>query len=130
MPYKKYPLSGCMATNRLTTFRNARITAYHVSSSPVLTRPKFKLPDLTSDVPPHYKLILYKDLNFNHKHVSRVLTEVIIDMPLTEANDKATEAYLRGRSLLRICPEDIAVGYCNDIKKNNVMVDIEPVDFF
>lgn len=97
---------------------------------PVLQRPKFKYPDMATDVPPHYKLILHKDSRFVHKHVSKVLSKVIVDMSLPEANDKATEAYLKGISLLRVCPEDIAVSYCNDITKNNVSATIEPVDFF
>lgn len=98
--------------------------------SPVLVRPRMKYPDLKNDVPPHYKLILHKDKTFNHKHVSRVLSEVIIDMSLTEANDKATEAFLKGKSLLRVCPEDIAKSYCTDINDCNVSATIEPVDFF
>lgn len=103
---------------------------YQASPSPVLVRPKLTYPNLSRDVPPHYKLILHRDNGFVHKHVSKVLTEVIVDMTLTEANDKATEAYLKGRSLLRVCPEDIAVTYRNDIVKNNVSASIEPVDFF
>jgi ATP-dependent Clp protease adapter protein ClpS len=98
--------------------------------TPVLVRPKIKYPDMTSNVPPHYKLILHKDSQFVHKHVSQVLSEVIVDMSRPEANDKTTEAYLNGTSLLRVCPEDIAISYCNDITKNNVSATIEPVDFF
>ncbi len=98
--------------------------------TPVPVRPRIKYPDLTNDVPPHYKLILHKDQAFNHKHVSKVLSEVIIDMSLTEANDKATETFLKGKSLLRVCPEDVAKSYCNDITRHKVSATIEPVDFF
>lgn len=112
--------------------RVGRVTmlAHQATPTPVLVRPMMKYPSLTNDVPPHYKLILNRDGSFVHKHVSKVLSEVIIDMTLTEANDKATEAFLKGKSLLRVCPEDIALMYCNDIKKNNVSATIEPVDFF
>jgi ATP-dependent Clp protease adapter protein ClpS len=114
----------------LTRIRFATTVAYQVTPFHVAVKPKVKLPNLSTDVPPHYKIILHKDIDFNHKHVSRVLTSVIVDMRLPEANDKATEAFIKGRSLLRVCPEDIATNYCNDIKKQNVSTTIEPVDFF
>jgi ATP-dependent Clp protease adapter protein ClpS len=98
--------------------------------TPIPKKPRMRYPDLTNDVPPHYKVMLHKDDNFVHKHVSKVLSEVIIDMSLTEANDKATEAYLKGKSLLRVCPEDVAKIYCSEIINNKVSATIEPVDFF
>lgn len=115
---------------RIRNVRSVKTLVYQMTPFPVAVRPKLKYPSLETDVPPHYKLILHKDIAFNHKHVSSVLSEVIIDMSLLEANDKATEAYLKGKSLLRVCPEDVAVNYCNDITKNNVSATIEPVDFF
>lgn len=114
----------------LSRMRFATTVAYQVTPFPVNVKPKMKYPSLSTDVPPHYKVILHKDGGFNHKHVSRVITSVIVDMSLSEANDKATEAFLKGTSLLRVCPEDIATSYCNDIKKQNVLSTIEPVDFF
>jgi ATP-dependent Clp protease adapter protein ClpS len=113
--------------------RRALQTRNILQSTPLPLVKKTKvvvLPKLSADVPPHYKLILHNDVSFKHRHVVRVLSEVIIDMSVLEAQDKATEAYVSGRSLLRVCPKDIAFTWCKEIREQNVKTTVEPVDFF
>jgi ATP-dependent Clp protease adapter protein ClpS len=75
--------------------------------------------------PPYYKLVLHKNTEFEHKHVSKVIHHVIKDMSIHEAQDKTTEAYLMGKSLLRVCPENVAKEYCDKIVEENVSVTLE-----
>jgi hypothetical protein len=88
------------------------------------------LPKLDAKMPPYFKLILHKDSNFNHKHVSKTISSVIPNMVLSEANDKASEAFITGHSLLRVCPQEIAEDFNKQIRSKFVDTSIEPVDFF
>lgn len=98
---------------------------------PLIAKKKIvAIPKLTTDVPPHYKLILHNKVDFKHKHTVRVITDVIHDMSVLEAQDKVSEALLKGKSLLRVCPEGIAFFWCQRINEQNVNTTIEPVDFF
>lgn len=110
------------------------VTAKHViRATPFPLIPKQKvvqMPKLSTDTPSHYKLILQKNADFNHKHTVRVISDVITNMSVLEAQDKATEAFVTGKSLLRICPEEIAFLWCKKISDQDVKTIIEPIDFF
>jgi ATP-dependent Clp protease adapter protein ClpS len=98
--------------------------------APVLkVRAPLTTPKLRHASPPYYKLFLHKDIEFEHRYVSKVVSKVIEDMTIEEANDKATQAYLMGISLLRVCPQDIAVDYCERIRSQNVKTTIEPIEY-
>jgi ATP-dependent Clp protease adapter protein ClpS len=88
-------------------------------------------PLLRASLPPHCKLFLHRDVGvFDHKYVAKVVQKAIDDMSFEEACDKATEAYIMGHSLLRVCPQELAEDYCKKIRTNNVMATIEVVGIF
>lgn len=107
-----------------------RVITRAAAAAPEIAKEQVKLPKLDARLPPYYKLILHKDISFEHKYVSKVISGVIDNMTLAEANDKATEAYLKGKSLLRICPQEIAEDYCEQIRANQVKTTIEPANIF
>jgi ATP-dependent Clp protease adapter protein ClpS len=88
-------------------------------------------PSLRATLPPHYKLLLHKEIGvFDHQYVAKVVHKTIDGMSFEEACDKTTEAYLMGSSLLRICPQELAKDYCEKIRANKVMATIEAVGIF
>jgi hypothetical protein len=89
-----------------------------------------KLPSLDAKMPPYYKLILHKGSNFNHQHVSKTVSNIIPNMSRLEANDKASEAFMTGHSLLRVCPQELAEDFNSQLTSKYVETTIEPVDFF
>lgn len=123
-------IKGLMAT---ITLRKLVLTKNVMQVTPFPLIPKKKpivMPKLSTDVPPHFKLILHNKVDFQHKHTVQVITSVIHDMTILEAQDKASEAFLTGQSLLRVCPEEIAFSWCKEINEKNVKTTLEPVDFF
>jgi ATP-dependent Clp protease adapter protein ClpS len=116
----------------LSILRPTTIKYYNTVQPPLITKKRKVLtfPKLNTELPPHSKLILHNDVNFKHSYVSKVISSIIPDMTHIEACDKATEAFLYGKSLLRVCPQDLAQEYCENIRKSYVKVSIEPVDFF
>lgn len=120
-----------MATNII--MKRIVVTKNALQATPFPLVPKRKVtvtPKLSTEVPPHYKLILHNKVDFKYKHTVRVLCKVINGMSVLEAQDKATEAYVSGKSLLRVCPEEIAFMWCKQISEQNVKTTVEPVDFF
>jgi ATP-dependent Clp protease adapter protein ClpS len=88
-------------------------------------------PSLRATLPPHYKLFLHRETGvFDHQYVAKVVHKVIDDMSFEEACDKSTETYMMGRSLLRVCPQELAEDYCKKIRANKVMATIEAVCTF
>jgi ATP-dependent Clp protease adapter protein ClpS len=88
-------------------------------------------PSLRASLPPHYKLFLHANTStFDHQHIAKVVHKTIDDMSFEEACDKTTEAYLNGRSLLRVCPHELATDYCVKIRAHNIMATIEGVNTF
>ena len=115
------------------TMRKLILTKNMMRATPFPLIPKQKvvsMPKMSTDVPSHYKLILHKNADFKHKHTVHVISDVIDNMSVLEAQDKATEAFVTGKSLLRICPEEIAFLWCKKISEQNVKTTVEPVDFF
>jgi ATP-dependent Clp protease adaptor protein ClpS len=89
------------------------------------TRPTMKASRL-----PHYKLVLHRDPSFDHKYVASVVHKTIDDMSFEEACDKTSEAYLLGKSLLRVCPQEQAEDYCEKIRDKKLMATVEAVGMF
>ena len=85
------------------------------------------LPKTVNSSPPMYKLLLHREKYQMDKYVTKVLTNAIKDMTLEEADMKMTEAKLRGVSILRIYPQEIAEDKCERIRFNAVKATIEPV---
>lgn len=93
-------------------------------------RIQYTKPAMKATTPPHYKLFLHRDSSFDHKYVSKVVHKTIEDMSFEEACDKTTEAYLIGKSLLRICPHELAEDYCEKIRDKKVMATVEAINMF
>ena len=95
-------------------------------------RISYTRPALRASLPPHYKVFLHRETNcaFEHQYVAKTVYTVIDDMSYEEACNKTTEAYLMGRSLLRVCPQGLAEVYCEKIRDNKVIATIEAVDTF
>lgn len=87
-------------------------------------------PAMKAKLPPFYKLVLHRDSGFDHKYVAKVVHKTIDDMSFEEACDKTTEAYLMGKSLLRVCPQELAEDYCEKIRSNKVMATVEAATLF
>lgn len=103
-----------------------------LTTRPVSTATKtksFTNPKIKTGFPPYYKLYLHKFPYFEHGYVSTVIHKVIDGMTKEEANDKTTEAYLNGLSLLRVCPQEIAEDYCEKIRSKQIISTIEPVSY-
>lgn len=100
-----------------------------ITPFPLVSKPKVVLvsSNLKKSFPSYYKLILHKNTEFEHKHVSKVIHDVITDMSIYEAQDKATEAYLMGKSLLRVCRDNVAKEYFDKIVEKKVFVTLEEV---
>lgn len=104
----------------------------HVTPFPLIPKQRvFKTnPSLKATLPPHYKIFLHRDNAFDHQYVAKVVHKAIDDMSFEEACDKTTEAYLMGRCLLRVCPQELAEDYCEKISANKVIVSVEGVGNF
>ena len=99
---------------------------------PLIPRQRVYLtrPTMRASRVPHYKLFLHRSKEFDHSYISKIIHKTIDDMNIEEARDKTTEAYLMGRSLLRVYPLEIAEDCCEKIRSNQVDASIEAVNMF
>lgn len=76
--------------------------------------------------PPIYKVMLHND-NYNRReYVVKVLLKVVEGMTVDDAVVVMQEAHEAGVALVVACAQDVAEGYCEDLRLNGLISTLEP----
>jgi ATP-dependent Clp protease adaptor protein ClpS len=87
-----------------------------------------KLPgsETKKKLPPMYKLMLHND-NYNRReYVVQILIKVVENYTVDDAMLVMEEAHISGVAMVIACAQDVAEGYCENLRLNGLTASIEP----